>query len=100
MQAGWQAHPAVLVGWSTLWLSCSLRQLFRPCALSRLRLLCPTSQRSDCKDSLAIYDCATWQPRAQFPTATADLADLAWSPDGTCLAVWESALYGHQVGAG
>lgn len=59
--------------------------------------LLAVAHRSDCKDSLAIYDCATWQPRAQFPTATADLADLAWSPDGTCLAVWESALYGHQL---
>jgi hypothetical protein len=57
----------------------------------------PPLQRSDCKDSLALYDCATWQPRAQFPTATADLADLAWAPDGGCLAVWESPLHGHAL---
>ena len=46
---------------------------------------------------MAVYDCCTWQARAQFPVSTADLADLAWSPDGTCLAVWESALYGHAL---
>ena len=54
-------------------------------------------QRSDCKDSLAVYDCRTWQPRAQWGLPTADAADLAWSPDGSCLAVWESALHGHQL---
>lgn len=46
---------------------------------------------------MAVYDCRTWQARAQFPVGTADLADLAWSPDGACLAVWESALYGHAL---
>ena len=54
-------------------------------------------QRSDCKDSLAVYDCSTWAVRAQWGLPTADAADLAWSPDGGCLAVWESALYGHQL---
>ena len=54
-------------------------------------------QRSNCKDSLAVYDCTTWQPRAQFAAGTADLADLAWSPNGGCIAAWESALYGHQL---
>ena len=57
----------------------------------------PCPQRSDCKDVLAVYDCATWQPRAQCVLPTADLADLAWSPDGACIAAWESALYGHQL---
>lgn len=55
------------------------------------------AQRSDCKDSLAVYDCRTWQPRAQWGLPTADAADLAWSPDGGCIAVWESALHGHQL---
>lgn len=44
-----------------------------------------------------MYDCSTWAVRAQWGLPTADAADLAWSPDGGCLAVWESALYGHQL---
>ncbi|KAL4858112.1 WD repeat-containing protein [Chlorella vulgaris] len=60
--------------------------------------LLAVAHRSDCKDSVAVYDCGSWQLRAQWAPGTSDLADLAWSPDGGCLAVWESALYGHQLG--
>jgi WD40 repeat protein len=50
-----------------------------------------TLQRAQCKDRLAIYTCCDWQAsRTALPTS--DAADLAWSPDTTCLAVWESSL--------
>lgn len=68
-----------------------------PCIAHHILTLTHPPQRSDCKDSLAVYDCSTWAVRAQWGLATADAADLAWSPDGSCLAVWESALYGHQL---
>ena len=54
-------------------------------------------QRIDCKDVLGVYSCASWQPEAQIPVVTQDLADLAWSPDGACIAAWDSPLYSHQV---
>ena len=44
-----------------------------------------------------MYDASSWVPLAQFASATADLAGLTWSPDGACLAVWDSPLYGHQA---
>jgi hypothetical protein len=52
-------------------------------------------QRSDCKDVVTIYGCASWAPLSQFGVATHDLADLAWSPDGSCLAVWDSPAYSY-----
>lgn len=44
-----------------------------------------------------MYDCSTWAPVAQFGVATHDLADLAWSPDGSCLAVWDSPAHSFTV---
>ena len=44
---------------------------------------------------LTIYECASWAVVAQFGVATQDLADLAWSPDGSCLAVWDSPAYSY-----
>ncbi len=57
------------------------------------------AQRSDCKDVVTIYDCASWAPLSQFGVSTHDLADLAWSPDGSCLAVWDSPAYSYTGGA-
>ncbi|GAB4821177.1 hypothetical protein N2152v2_008223 [Parachlorella kessleri] len=53
--------------------------------------------RSNCKDVLTMYDCASWAVVAQFGVATQDLADLAWSPDGSCLAVWDSPAHSYTV---
>ena len=39
-----------------------------------------------------MYTCANWQLEQQFPVATADLEDIAWSPDGACLAAWDTCL--------
>ena len=49
-------------------------------------------QRSQCKDQLTIYSCLDWQPLSRASLPTSDAADLVWSPDRTCLAVWESVL--------
>jgi WD40 repeat protein len=49
-------------------------------------------QRSQCKDHITVYSCSDWQPCSHATLPTSDAADLAWSPDGTCFAVWESSL--------
>eukprot|EP00887_Chlorella_sp_A99_P007526 scaffold2.g7526.t1 len=59
--------------------------------------LLAVAHRIDCKDVLAIYECTTWAPAAQFALGTQDAAGVAWSPDGDCIAAWESPLYGHGV---
>lgn len=53
-------------------------------------------ERAGCKDYVAVYDASTFALAARFPTTTADAADLAWSPDGTAIAVWDSPLE-HRV---
>ena len=49
-------------------------------------------QRYDCKDFLSLFATRDWRPLAHLALPTADAADLAFSPDGTCFAVWDSAL--------
>ncbi|KAI8896244.1 hypothetical protein BC833DRAFT_541597 [Globomyces pollinis-pini] len=44
------------------------------------------------KDFISIYDCSDWTLTKRFPIQTSDLFDLAWSPDGRFIAVWESFL--------
>jgi hypothetical protein len=50
------------------------------------------AQRYDCRDHLTLYDADTWQQLAHVPCDTSDACDLAWSPDGNYLAVWDSPL--------
>ncbi|KAJ3172057.1 WD repeat-containing protein wrap73 [Geranomyces variabilis] len=50
------------------------------------------AERNDCKDYISVYDCEDWSLLKRFPTETADLTDIAWSPDGQYLAVWETIL--------
>eukprot|EP00850_Spirogloea_muscicola_P017902 SM000158S02034 [mRNA] locus=s158:197084:199210:+ [translate_table: standard] len=52
--------------------------------------------REDCQDRVAVLACETWQTVGAFPTDTADLAGLAWSPAGGSIAVWDSCLQ-YQV---
>ncbi|KAF8071311.1 WRAP73 [Scenedesmus sp. PABB004] len=50
-------------------------------------------ERKDCKDWLALYSTAAgWPLQARVALGTLDAADLAWSPDGAKLAVWDSPL--------
>ncbi|KAJ3070321.1 WD repeat-containing protein wrap73 [Podochytrium sp. JEL0797] len=49
-------------------------------------------QRKGAKDYVAIYDCDNWSLVKDFPVDTSDLEDLAWSPDGRFIAVWDSVL--------
>ena len=39
-----------------------------------------------------LTSCADWKRRAAFPVATSDAAGLAWSPSGSCLALYDSPL--------
>lgn len=39
-----------------------------------------------------MYTCNNWSLLKQFPAATTDLEDLAWSPDCACLVAWDTCL--------
>jgi WD40 repeat protein len=49
-------------------------------------------QRKDCKDWLSLYDTSGWELQARVQLQTMDAADIAWSPDSSKLAVWDSPL--------
>ncbi|KAI9325583.1 WD40-repeat-containing domain protein [Obelidium mucronatum] len=49
-------------------------------------------ERRDGKDTLSVYDCEDWTLVKHFPVDTSDLEDIAWSPDGRFIAVWDSIL--------
>ena len=55
-------------------------------------LLACLLQRKECKDLISMYTCSNWSLLKQFPAATTDLEDLAWSPDCACLVVWDTCL--------
>ncbi|ORZ38988.1 WD40-repeat-containing domain protein [Catenaria anguillulae PL171] len=48
--------------------------------------------RVDCKDFVCIYDAAGWEMVKRFAIDTNDADNLAWSPDGRHLVVWDSLL--------
>ncbi|KAI8617294.1 WD40-repeat-containing domain protein [Chytriomyces sp. MP71] len=50
------------------------------------------AERKECKDTVSIYDCEDWTLLKHFPVDTSDLEDIAWSPDGRFIAVWECLL--------
>ena len=50
------------------------------------------AHRKECRDTVAIYDCDTWQRVAQFEPETRDLANLSWSPDGRAILVADCPL--------
>ncbi|KAK2557757.1 WD repeat-containing protein WRAP73 [Acropora cervicornis] len=50
------------------------------------------AERRNCKDCISIFSCSVWQLVKHFEVDTKDLADLAWSPDGRVLCVWDSVL--------
>ncbi|KAJ3106075.1 WD repeat-containing protein wrap73 [Phlyctochytrium planicorne] len=50
------------------------------------------AERRDSKDTISIYDCEEWTLLKHFPVDTMDLEDLAWSPDGRYIAVWDTNL--------
>lgn len=54
-------------------------------------------QRSECKDVLTVYDAQSWQVLSRIFTSTQDAADLSWSPDSSCIAVWDNLAYGHLL---
>ncbi|KAJ3011799.1 UNVERIFIED_CONTAM: WD repeat-containing protein wrap73 [Siphonaria sp. JEL0065] len=50
------------------------------------------AERRDGKDTLSIYDAEDWTLLKHFPVDTSDLEDIAWSPDGRFIAVWDTIL--------
>ncbi|XP_075928983.1 WD repeat-containing protein WRAP73-like [Petromyzon marinus] len=56
------------------------------------------AERRDGTDCVSIFSCSDWQLRQHFKVETEDLEGLAWSPSGSELCVWDSALqYGVCV---
>jgi WD40 repeat protein len=51
-------------------------------------------ERLEFKDWLAVYDTSCWELISHSPLATTDAADISWSPDGTCVACWDSPAQG------
>ncbi|BDA42493.1 probable POC1 centriolar protein homolog A at N-terminal half [Coccomyxa sp. Obi] len=49
-------------------------------------------ERHDCKDFLSLFAAKDWKPLAHLALPTQDAAGLAFSPDGSCFAVWDSSL--------
>ncbi len=50
-------------------------------------------QRSEMKDWVAVYDTRSWAAVGRYHVpGTADASDVAWSPAGGVLAVWDSCL--------
>ncbi|KAJ8907637.1 hypothetical protein NDN08_007746 [Rhodosorus marinus] len=50
------------------------------------------ASRKSGRDLVTIYDTVSWRETASFDPLTKDLAGLSWSPDGHCLAVWDSRM--------
>ncbi|KXS21187.1 YVTN repeat-like/Quino protein amine dehydrogenase [Gonapodya prolifera JEL478] len=50
------------------------------------------AERRDGKDHVSVYDAEEWVLLKNWPADTTDLEDLAWSPDGRYIALWESPL--------
>ncbi|KAI9094894.1 hypothetical protein DFS34DRAFT_627591 [Phlyctochytrium arcticum] len=56
------------------------------------------AERTESKDFVSIYDCEDWTLLKRFMLDTTDMEDLAWSPDGRFVAVWETSLkYGIYI---
>ena len=49
------------------------------------------------KDMLLVMDTKTWEAVAEFEVCTSDLASVAWSPTGSCIAVCDAAVEGSMV---
>ena len=52
----------------------------------------PASQRRDCKDYVTVFATRGWKVAAHFSVGTVDLEEIAYSPDGTCIAVCDNLL--------
>lgn len=51
-------------------------------------------ERLECKDWLAVYDTSCWELISHSLLPTTDAADISWSPDGSCVACWDSPAQG------
>ncbi|EDO38446.1 predicted protein [Nematostella vectensis] len=50
------------------------------------------AERRNCKDFVSIFACDSWKLLKHFEAETSDLADLAWSPDGQVLCLWDHVV--------
>ncbi|KAI9283207.1 hypothetical protein BY458DRAFT_467448 [Sporodiniella umbellata] len=49
------------------------------------------------KDTLSVYYSASFVLLQQFELNTVDLENFKWSPDSSCIAVWDSCLYNSLI---
>ncbi|CAO3700242.1 unnamed protein product [Rhizopus stolonifer] len=49
------------------------------------------------KDTLSIYHSASFVLLESFEVGTVDLENIKWSPDSSCLAVWDNCLYNTLI---
>jgi hypothetical protein len=49
-------------------------------------------QRTDTKEFVCLVNTNSWELRMRIATTTQDLADLSWSPNGSCFVVWDTPL--------
>lgn len=59
---------------------------------SRDRKYMLLAERRDCKDYCSVFACENWQLLKHFEVNTDNLEGLAWCPNGSTFAVWESPL--------
>ncbi|CAD6204498.1 unnamed protein product [Miscanthus lutarioriparius] len=53
--------------------------------------------RRDCKDYINLLSCDSWEIMTVFAVDTVDLAGVEWSPDDSCIVVWDSLLEYKEV---
>ncbi|CAD6204502.1 unnamed protein product [Miscanthus lutarioriparius] len=53
--------------------------------------------RRDCKDYINLLSCHSWEIMTVFAVDTVDLAGVEWSPDDSCIVVWDSLLEYKEV---
>ncbi len=39
-----------------------------------------------------MFACEDWRPLAHIAVGTSDLEGMAWAPNGTCIAAWDTPL--------
>jgi len=50
-------------------------------------------QRTECKDYVSLIVCEKWRPLVHVQLLTQDAQDLCFSPNSSCLCVWDSLDY-------
>jgi WD40 repeat protein len=48
--------------------------------------------RKDCKDSITVFDCDSWETVSTFQVKTSDLAAIVWNDDGSAIIAQDTCL--------